>query len=482
MSISDKKEKVFGKIAASRTLTESKFKSKLKKLSPFINNVKSVIAFLTDVIKALIGYGALVKAVIDILMHSLDTIEQELKKALKLNIKNIISCGINPSLPDFIKSTGDGIAIEVRKLDFFDLMKVDPKSISGKLLYNDVTPSLFDSTDFNTFLYAVIQDEGNTHTWKNIYDVKFLSIDPNGIHPNNSIIIKANSTYDNKSLNDLNNNYIDTLKLFNTEHLTNKIIDSIFGSVSVNLNKTKKQLENEAKIDAIVDKMINNDIGQTIDDSYFEFDNDELTQVEYVADNRQRGVIKIKTSEEFDASVDQSLLTNFNDEMGRAVTIQERKDILAKHLNEMADANTKNSNNPSDNITIKLDFTQNIINSIIKAIVGVVLTPKVIVLFLIIYKIIYGENIDFKDAIQFLKQNKQLFNGIIKKITGLITSFLLRIVLKYIGELMASEVAQRQLEKIEYRKNQLLSLVGVSQDAIKELKFVQDLGQQQLKS
>lgn len=463
MSILNKKEQIFGNIAAAKTLTESMPILKTTSSLPSVNNQGKTIEFLTDLMKVLLGYWALVTAIIDMLTHAINDIEPKIKKALKINLKQIVTCGIDPSLPAFIKSTGNGVVIELKKIDFFDLMKVDPTSTEGNLLY-------LDANDFNTFLYNVVQDDGNTHTWNNILDITFYSIDPNGVNPNNSLVIKANPSYDNKSLNDLNNNYVDSIRLFNTEKLLNRIIDSIFGSVSVNLNKTKKQLENEAKIDSVIDKMINSDAGQDIDDSYFEFDNVELSNIQYTADNRQNGVIKLKTSEDIDASVSQTSLVDFNDDMGKAVTIQEKKDTLAKHLDSMADENAKNSTDPQDKESIKLNFIQKITDALIKTIATVMLSPKVVLIILLNFKIVWGESVGFDDAVDFLKKNKQLIYSIVKTITKIIVDKLLAIVLKSISKLMLAETAARQIEKIKNKLSQMLSLVGVPQEAINAIK------------
>lgn len=469
MSILDKKRKVFGNIAAAKTLTESMPKLKLSSSFPSINNNGDSITFLTDLIKSLIGYNALIKALVDILTHSIEEIEVEIKKALKLELKSIVSCGIDPSLPAFIKSTGTGIVIEVKKIDFLDLMKVDPNSVSGKLLYDDPTAGLT-STDFNTFLYAVIQDDGATHTWNNILDFTFVSLDPNGINPNNSLIIKANPSYNTKTLNDLNNNFVDSLKLFNTEGLVNKIIDTVFGSISFNLGKTRKQLEAEGKINAVVDKMVNADESETISDTYFVFDNEEVSKIQAAADERKKGIIKIKSSTTFDASVDQKSLTLFNDEMGTVVTTQQKKDVLSANLDAMADETTKKSPNPQDKQTIKLNFIQKLIDTLIKSIVGVILSPKVVLIFLVNFKIVYGPTANFTDGVDFIKKNKSLFRQIIKKITRLIIQFLLTIALKRIAELVGEAQLKKQVDKAKNKVVQLLSLVGVPQEAIRIIK------------
>ena len=469
MSILDKKRKVFGSIAAAKTLTESMPKLKLSSSFPSINNNGDSITFLTDLIKSLIGYAALIKTLVDILTHSIEEIEVEIKKALKIELKSIVSCGIDPSLPAFIKSTGNGIVIEVKKIDFLDLMKVDPTSVSGKLLYDGPNGGLT-STDFNTFLYNVIQNDGTTQTWNNILDFKFESLDPNGVNPNNSLIIKANPSYNSKTLNDLNNNFVDSLKLFNTQGLVNKIIDMVFGSISFKLGKTRKQLETEAKIDAVVDKMVAADESETISDTYFVFDNDELSKIQLQADERKKGIIKIKSSTTFDASIDQSTLTIFNDEMGTAVTTQQKKEVLSTQLDNMANETTNNSPNPQDKQSIKLNFIQKIIDTLIKSIVGVILSPKVVLIFLINFKIVYGPTANFTDGVDFIKKNKTLFKSIIKKITTMIIQFLLSIALKRIAELVGEAQIKKQIDKQKNKVVQLLSLVGVPQEAIRIIK------------
>ncbi len=469
MSVLGKKKKIFGNIAAARALTESMPKLKLSSSFPSVNNKGDSITFLTDLIQSLIGYYELVNGVVDLLTEAIDEIEVEVKKALKTELKSIVSCGIDPSLPGFVKSTGAGIVIEVKKIDFLDMLKTDPNTVSGKLLYNDVASSLTNSSDFNTFLYGVIQDDGTTHTWKNILDITFNSLGTNG-NPNNTLTIKANSGYDTKTLNDLNNNYIDSLKLFNTENLVNRIIDTIFGSISFSIKKSRKQLENEAKINAVVDKMVQANEGETISDTYFTFDNEEISKIQTEADNKKRGVVKVKTSEVIDASVPESSLTLLSSEMGTAVTTQDKKNVLSSNLDAMANQNTENSKVPSDKASIKINFMQNIINTLIKGIVGVILSPKVVMMFLINFKIIYGPTATYENGVDFLKKNKKLVKAVIKKISTMIIKYLLSIALKKIAELVAEAQIKKQIDKNKNKVVQLLSLVGIPQDALRIIK------------
>src|ERR1035437_9563808 len=101
-TIIDKKKKIFGNIAAARTLTEGLPKLKTSSSFPSINNGGNSITFLTDLIKSLIGYEALMSTLVKILTYSLSESERQIKKALKQDLKTIVSCGVDPHLPNFI--------------------------------------------------------------------------------------------------------------------------------------------------------------------------------------------------------------------------------------------------------------------------------------------------------------------------------------------------------------------------------------------
>ena len=479
MSVVDKKQKVFGNIAAARTVTEGMPKLKKGASFPSINNKGDTITFLTDLIKALIGYIALVNTIVDILTNQLVKIEKDIKKALKTELKAIVSCGIDPSLPSFIKSTGSGIVIEVKKIDFLNLFKIDAKTKVGGLLYNDVTPNLTDSSDLNTFLYGVIQNDGITYTWKDksgngLFDVTFKA-NGSGIIPNNTLTIKANQSYNTKTLNDLNNNFIDSLTLFNAGNIVSRIVDIIFGSISLKIKKPRVHLEMEEKINKIVDKMIAEDMntkeGDSMDDdTFFSFSNEELVTIEERSAERQRGVIKIKTSTTIDGSVRAETLTAFTNSLTVATTAEEKKDAMSNGLNKMAEESSNNVKIVKDKGSVKLNFIQMIITNLIKAIVGIVLSPKIVMIFLINYKIVYGPDAKFRDAIDFIKKNKKLFKQIMKRIAGLIIRILLAIAIQKITKLVADAMFQKNIEKNKNRKSQLLSLVGVPPEALRAIK------------
>lgn len=468
MAIIDKKRKIFGRIAAARTLIEGLPKLKTSSSFPSINNNGDSILFLTDLIKSLVGFEALVSALVDTLINSLPKIENEIKQVLKVELKTIVSCGVDPSLPSWFKSTGDGIVIEVKKIDFADILRTDPNSVGGSLIYSDITPVLTDSTDFNTFLYGVIQNDGTTYTWNNIIEVTFNSLGTGG-NPNNTLTIKASPSYDSKTLTDVNNDFVDSLTLFSTENIVNKVMDLIYGSISSVIGKTFKQLTQEAQINGIVDKMVNNVNKNPINDSAFSFTNAEKYNHELDAINRKKGLTNIEVGKTVTSKVPIETLTNFNESMATATSVLDKTNVLSQNLNIMANASAANVPKISDVQTVKLDFIQQIISNLIKGIISILLSPKIVMSFVVNYKIVYGPDATFTDAIDFIKKNKNLMTSIMNSISEEIISILLAIALKEISLLVAAEVVKRQKEKATNKLAQLQSLIGIPANQIKKL-------------
>ena len=443
MSVEDKKNKVNSKIAASKVMIADKSnkfnKKKAKALESFNNNKGKVVTFLTDLLTILVGFQLLINTIVDTLTYYLDKIEKEIKKGLKIQLKDIVSCGIDPGLPAFLKSGGSGIVIEVSKIDFFDLFKVDPFTPAGNLMYKDVMNPLLNSPDFNTFLYGVIQDDGQTHFWNNKNGQPMLSITFNSqgttigtfIRPNNSLTIKASSIYDGKKLTDLNNDFIDSLTLFNTKGLINRIIDSIYGSISFSINKSKQQLIKEARINNVIDNIVDSADNDVISDNYFTFSNEEVFEHEKQATLRQQGIHILNVSSPTPATIPVTMLTDLNNQLSApGLTTAQQKGIISDNLTKMAQQTTLNNlpnmapipnipNMPQmpvlpsvpDNVSIKLNFTSEIFKTFTKTIINSIISPKVILIFLINLKIVYGPAANYVDGVDFIKKNKNIFNN-----------------------------------------------------------------------
>jgi two-component system LytT family response regulator len=86
------------------------------------------------------------------------------------------------------------------------------------------------------------------------------------------------------------------------------------------------------------------------------------------------------------------------------------------------------------------------------------------------FKIIFGVTSTFKDPIDFIKKNRALFTAVTKEITNIIVQYLMAIAMREISKLAGNAAVIKLKEKVDNKKQQLISLLGVPQDAIRKIK------------
>lgn len=486
MGAIDDKRKIFSQLAALKTLNGGMPKILKGASVPSLKNgiptpkVKvsfNGLDFIIDLLKETVGLDELRASLVDILSN-LDDIELEVKSVIKQELKGLVNCGVDPSIPAFLKDPGGaGIDIELKTIDFLDIMHVDPTSLAGGLIYNDV-PAGLNSSDFNTFLFNTIQSAGSRQNWSansSVTQNPVLSFqfNPSGII-NNQINVKASTYYsntsNNKTLTDLNNDYIDSIKLFPSDKILANLMDSLLGTVAAAVGKTVSQLLIEEKINAIIDKISSSDDTQTIDDSFFSFTNDELKIQQINANDRGKGVTKFISCSTFDTTVP---IDSVNDgiqditNVGSSGTFNDKKKVIDRTINTFGDSLGSGLGN-SDAFSAKLNFIENLLRKVVQVLVGSILSPKVITIFVINYMIVNG-GAQFAGVEDFMQKNKTLFDKLIKQVRDKIINMLMARLIKAITELALENLAGNLAEKGRAKKSQLLSLLGVPQDIIRKV-------------
>lgn len=469
MSIKAKKEKVFGDISALRTLVGDFPQLNTNNSFPSIDNKGNPQDFLIDVLKSIVGFEAIREAFIDILTYAIDEIEPKLKDLFKNELKAIVSCGVNPQIPSWFQSGGIGFTIEVKKTDFFNILKINPNTLVGGLIYEDVSSEL-QSTDMNTFLYNVIQNPGVDHSWSNIITVRFDDVGT----PNNTFTIKAHQSYNQRPLDELNNDFVDSINILSSPALLVKILDNIFGALTSlpQVNKAEKQLEMESMIDTIVTDIIESEnIDVVFDEGFFELTNDQLNNVKDSAKNRRKGITKLKTCNDIEVSIPFDIVRSTFDALSVTTnTVEDNRNIIETNLNLMATSIANDAASQQDRYSVTLGFFEALFKGLATTFMNAIMSPKIITLFIINYKIVNGTsgftNSDFIDPIDFMKKNRRLIKMFIETIRDIITEMLLSMALKHIMKL----VSQNSIEALKERGNNqiaiLLSLVGIPQEVI----------------
>lgn len=470
MSVRGDKEKLFSNISSLKVSTEGFPKMDDYTSSiPSINNGGDGVSLLLDLIKNLIGYESLEDILTEILVDEIDDIEIEMKKSIKRELKTYINCELNPTIPDTL--INDGITLGLDKIDYLDIFLKSPTSDEGKLYYDD-TSSGFNSSDFNTYLYEVIQDNGNYQKWgdvtleENILEIAFNETSSNFDVPNNNINVKILSSYKesgNKLVN-FNNDYVDSIDLFDSRKLTNQILDDIFGSVSSDSNINKEKLKIKGKIDAIIEKVMTQD-DEVIDDGYFSFDtiDNDIIEEEYI--RRQKGGFNINLSESEVSNITLDTISNFNSNMSNSTDYRED---FKTSLNEVLDEAT-NDVPLSDKEGVKGNIIEKAIHSTLNNIVYYVLSPKVMVIFAMNHKIIHDE--DIGDISEFIKKNRSLVYNVLSSVKDVITDKILNIAIKELTKIAKNHYLELIKEQANYERIQLLSLVGIDPDIIDRIRL-----------
>jgi hypothetical protein len=342
------------------------------------------------------------KILIEILIEFFPELVRIVKEGITKAFKETLSCSSDFTVPNPTPS----ITVDVKTIDFADLMKVSPTSFAGSLVYGSP------SKDFNRFMYDTIQNPGVTNTWNGpngpLMDVTFNN-------PSN-VTLKINNNYGGKSFNGFVNDYMNSTELFSRKNLMSNMMDSLFGNISSNIKSgLDVNIDNE-KTNRLVDKILDSDpcVDEVVyDDSYFTFSNEELAQIERDASNKTLGVRTVDLGcglvETQIDDVAISGLTTLD-----TVEATKVEDVVVDVLNRVSNQ-LSSFGDEKDKQSIENGFSLDMIFSIPKSITKVNLTPKVLALYQISNYTVNGTVSDSKDGSSFAKKSRIFFEFVVRE-------------------------------------------------------------------
>ena len=99
------------------------------------NTSSNPFPFLLEALKNTAGYNILIRITSNFLVTALPIMEITIKGVLLANIKNLLSCSINPFISDEVLR--DGIVFDLEQIDLTDTLKYCPTSNVGQYYYFD---------------------------------------------------------------------------------------------------------------------------------------------------------------------------------------------------------------------------------------------------------------------------------------------------------------------------------------------------------
>lgn len=464
-----------GKIAALKAVKE-KVKGKYDRM---VSEAKTLMDSIMEIYKQLGGYVDMIKSIETILSTKLEDIEETIKSAIKIALKNVISCGIEPTIDDSLILTG--VTFNISKLDPMSILSIDPTSENGTYGYFDNLTGI-ESRDFNVFLYTLIKKSINNPfysgaTWNIItkedgenikvplFKATYQEYDPITME-SNILTIKIDSAFKGQTLSYFISQYLDSVRLFNNVQIISSIFDDILGTKILSINKTTEQIAVEKQIEEIVDNILNKaeDENEVIDDSFYTFSNDVYSQILENAEKKKRGVFTYDQKSNTEIEVDQELiLDSLNGLKIDNLLVSEQTKILVATIDNIAnDLESKSEIKSGYGLSFKTDFITKIINKLMTTISMTILSPKIIFLFSMTTKIFGIE--DEKDAIDFIKSNINVYKIIIIGIRDIIMQELIKQIKEMLTPMIESMMLELTKEKFAIYKKQLktiTSLIGL---------------------
>lgn len=456
MLIFNDKQDIISRIKSLRSLLSNDFDFNNPTNSfQSINNRENIIEFLIDLLKSLVGWDSLKQEVIQLLSYQITPIEVAIKLILKNILKKYFFCNTDSIIPSkYICNQPDttGLNIPITSIDFFQLLKIDPTSETGQMLYGN------QQLDLNTFLYDVIQENGNPLSWQGIIDVTFYETGQvvEGVPTNNVFNVCINESYLGLTVHQFVNNFIDSIGILQLELLVSRVFDGIFGTLNRFEQNCFERVKNEEEFNLFVNKII--DFPDTvIDNSFFEFSNLENNELRDNITNRTRGLAYVKeccfTTQEMDFN-DLSDLINDLKITSNNIEIQT---ILENKFNTLLQNSLSGLSGNDSNYNI-LSFYSNFFRGIIRGILNILFSPKIIFMFSVYMKIVTG-TVGFTNLRDFIRAHQDFFKEIITNVVlPIIIRFIMRIIIREVKRLLAREVTARLREKTELYRLHLQSL------------------------
>jgi hypothetical protein len=514
--VQDKARNMVGSIGALQTLVE-KFPMQLVSFDNI--NYSCSFDLLWILFKTLgIEKDKVLETVTDALTENINgdlgfinDVEETIKYVIEANLVNILNCTTDPIIANELlykyeykyDSTGEkyermgtGIDINVSEIDMSGTLSHNPCSEIGKNYFFDVdyTPSdIYQSTDFNAFLWWVINKGDGSRveesTWDNrclikdgdrnikdiitcVYidkcypqnDVIRVYLSPETYYNTRKIPVGNKDGYVNKTIFEFNHDFLHSIKLFDPKVIIAEMISQVFGEtgrVCLDISITDRVVKE--KVDQIIQRVIN-ESDTEINDCFFSFSNEQYNEMVEKAEQKRFNVVNTGNGY---VQINPSDALNKLTGITADASLEENKTVIKEILNDLTVTPAKD---PEVEISfdINYDWKAEIIRMLVYPLVRPIFSPKVLFL-LVLNKKIMGSITSIEDV---EKQFEQLLTGlwnivkdVIVKIKNMVVDLFLKLVineLKPLLELFASRLLAETLKTYKDLLTQLLEecLIG----------------------
>jgi hypothetical protein len=465
------------KSSVSTQLNQAKTKTK-----SYERQIKTQFDHLLDFCSITNGQGNTSISYIKTLMVKILTIiEPEIAKILLEESLTAVGCSQQQTF------TQQSIWIRVESIDLGGLLKVNPTSKDGKILYekNGIQIGVRPFS-MNKELYHRIQSLGqsfNTEysvyyvggSGQNLFNIEYTTTGQFGETGNFFKINLFNRLNNINRVGDFLKDYYSTIKVVDKTTIFANIMQSLTGMISISGNIGLAKTTDVSKLSLIIqrilglcfDKRNEIDISGTakiaeldgIDDSFFEFTDIDLRFINQTIENIKNGVIEfedcdnVKLPVNYDTIIDSVNQLNF----------VEGEDFItmADNLTNVV-TNNPNWGSYALDVNLNINLNTNFLKKMVEGLVFSLLSPKVLLPIFIMTKSL-GQNIDdlIKSYVDFLLKFKSFVINLVSKLGAIFIKELFNIITKDIKVLLQGIISDVLKERNDKRVVIILKLVQI---------------------
>lgn len=460
------------------TETIDKVKDQTKR---FQRDLKNQLDQLLDINNVTGGKGSnTIGYIKKLFLQTIKNIEPKIIEILNEESLNAIGCDQQQT---FDPTT---IWIKVSSIDIGNLLKKDPNEGVGKILYERL-PIQIQSTPFsmNRELYQRIQSgqsyfQDNLQRYKgesgqDLFNIQFHDNDPNGQTGGWFEVTLSNRANGVNKVGEFLIDYYRTIKVIEFETIIPAIIEALTGSISIQANVGVTESENSSKFLILMQRVLGLcfdnakeiDVSGVakiaeldgIDQSFFEFTDLDLRNIQQRVTNIQNGVVEYEDCGNVKLPVDSQGLFDALDNL---------RFVPDNDLVDAADNITQTlTNNPqwqglaiTGNIQAAVDL--NFVKLMSQGLITSLLSPKVLLPIFTMLKAIGQDAIDLiNNYVDFVKQFKKFFINLVSRIGAIFIQELFNLIKKDIKNLLQKIILDLAKEKADKRIIMILKLIQI---------------------
>ena len=376
------------------------------------------------------------------------------------------------------------IYVKVKSVDIGNLLKKDPNTKPGKLLYEkrQINVQTYPFS-MNKELYQRIQ-KGNDYQGDNgqlyyggsgqaLFNIQYVELDNLGQTGPWFKVDLQNRVSGVNSVSEFIMDYYKSIKVVDFHNMISWIIEMITGAISISGDFGVSQVEDTTKAGLIMQRILGLcfdnrktiDVGgvsklsenDTADNSFYEFTDIDLRKIDDKVNNIKNGVIQFVTCDDVKLPVNAQAIT---DSLSDLIFIEGDKQASAADEITKLIASDPNWGGLALNASLNAELDLNFVKSIVKGLAFSLLSPKILLPIFVMLKAI-GQSVSdtINSFYDFIKKFKSFFKNLISKIGAIFVKELFKYIKKDIKKLIQSVIIDLAKEKADKKIIMILKLV-----------------------